>query len=189
MEPPEGACQVEGCRLEHYHAVQPKRLHQMLSLRLDLGEALDLRSIAQRRNVTVSDLLRDAVQRIITTDRHADPSIRPDQGDTAVVAALVDMLDVDGADDTDTCHRLRHAQQIVEGVSVALSARRDVVMLRMYLVEGLSLERIGKRLGISTARCGQILARARRDLADGRITLDITRAANTAPPGGSDPLT
>jgi hypothetical protein len=56
-------------------AVAPKRLDQMISLRLEPELAAALRELANRRGVSVSELLREGAIRLLKAERAAtDPS-------------------------------------------------------------------------------------------------------------------
>jgi len=48
--------------------VAPRKVNQMLSLRLDGAAVTALRALADQRGVTVSDLVRDAVTLFLTTE-------------------------------------------------------------------------------------------------------------------------
>jgi Ribbon-helix-helix protein, copG family len=50
-------------------AVAPRRLDQMISLRLEPELAATLRELADRRGVTVSDLLREGAKCLLDADR------------------------------------------------------------------------------------------------------------------------
>jgi hypothetical protein len=50
-------------------AVAPRRLDQMISLRLEPELAVALRELANRRGVTVSELLREGAIRLLDADR------------------------------------------------------------------------------------------------------------------------
>jgi hypothetical protein len=50
-------------------AVAPKRLDQMISLRLEPELAAALRELANRRGVSVSELLREGAIRLLEADR------------------------------------------------------------------------------------------------------------------------
>jgi hypothetical protein len=53
-------------------AVEPRRLDQMLSLRLDPSLAAGLREIANRRGISVSELLREVVAALIEEESRHD---------------------------------------------------------------------------------------------------------------------
>ena len=55
-------------------AVAPKRLDQMISLRLEPELAAALRELANRRGVSVSELLRDGAIRLLKAERAATGS-------------------------------------------------------------------------------------------------------------------
>jgi hypothetical protein len=51
--------------------VTPRRLGQMVSVRLDPGLAEELRELANRRGITVSEALREAAIRLLEADQAA----------------------------------------------------------------------------------------------------------------------
>jgi len=51
--------------------VRPRKIPQMISLRLEPGVVAQLRDLAARRGVTVSDLLREGADHILSTSQAA----------------------------------------------------------------------------------------------------------------------
>jgi predicted DNA-binding ribbon-helix-helix protein len=58
-------------------AVEPRRLGQMLSVRLEPQLAEALRRVADRRVTTVSDLLRDAVIEVVAAEGYCPSCFAP----------------------------------------------------------------------------------------------------------------
>jgi ABC-type polar amino acid transport system ATPase subunit len=60
---------------EPTEAVEPRRMAQMMSVRLDPAVVVALRSIANVRAVSVSDLLREGAERVIKASQGQRPSV------------------------------------------------------------------------------------------------------------------
>ncbi len=65
---------------DYAEPVTPKRLNQIVSLRLDPEHAIALRELAVKRDVSVSDLLREGVDAVL---RSPDPDKDPAMTDHA----------------------------------------------------------------------------------------------------------
>jgi hypothetical protein len=55
--------------VESATAIEPRRLHQMISVRLDPDIAAALRDLANQRGISVSDLLREGAATVLASAR------------------------------------------------------------------------------------------------------------------------